>query len=251
MGAFYRQDPFEAQIASNMHQPLNEHKEFLRRGYMIWDEQNLPPGYSEAARVLFLYNPTEVAASYTLQGNEAASYTQIFRNPQDTADLRVALQQAVSFTLLFDRTYAFWNGASGDMSLFGVDTDVRAMRQFTGMFVNNDQQANATGQAANLSQGIMGRINSYLHFAQGRQGLSYYGYVDSWDVTYTHFTNNMVPMRCSLDVSFTLLPPKTQTNNKKGNSGPGTITTTPGGGSGGLPTRPFPGPSPIANVSGR
>lgn len=249
MGAFYRQDSFEDQIANNMHQPLNDRKEFLRRGYMIWDKSSLPPGYSEAAQVLFLYNPSEVSATYALQPSATAA--QWFRNPSDTAQLRVPLVQSVNFTLLFDRTYAFWNGATGDMLLYGVDTDVRAMRQFTGMFVNNDNQAQATGQQAGLSQGIMGRIDSFLHFAAGRQGLSYFGYVDSWDVTYTHFSNNMVPMRCSLDVSFTLLPPKAQTNNHPGgNHGPGT-TATPGGGNGTLPTRPVSGPTPFASVSGR
>lgn len=243
----FTQPPFEPEIASSLHFPLMDQKERLRRGYMIWDKTQMPQGYSSAAQVNFLYNPSEVGASYTMQ--YAASATQQFRNPGDTADLVVPMQQAVNFTLLFDRTYAFWNSIGGELSEFGVDVDVRAMKQFTGMFVSNDQQANATGQAAGLFQGVMGRVNAYLHFAQGRQGLSYYGYVDSWDVTYTHFSNNMIPMRCSMNVSFTLLPPPAQQNNKTGLGSP----ITPGGGnlSGGLPTRPLPGPTPRANVAGR
>lgn len=247
MATMYIQAPFEPEIASNLHWPLNQSKERLRRGYMIWDKSQMPPGYSSPAQVNFLYNPSEISASYTMQ--YAASATQQFRNPGDTANLVVPMQQAVSFTLLFDRTYAFWNSIQGELSEFGVDVDVRAMKQFTGMFVDNDGQANATGQAAGLFQGVMGRVNAYLHFAQGRQGLSYYGYVDSWDVTYTHFSNNMIPMRCSMDVSFTLLPPPQQQNNKTGLGSP----ITPGGGnlSGGLPTRPGPGPTPFGNVGGR
>jgi hypothetical protein len=40
----------------------------------------------------------------------------------------------------------------------------------------------------------------------GVYGAFYYGYVDSFDVTFTHFTQFMVPMRAAVDVSFTLLP---------------------------------------------
>ena len=243
-----KQPPFEPEIVSTLHWPLMAKKERLRRGYMIWDKSQMPPGYGTAAQVNFLYNPSEVSASYTMQ--YAASATQQFRNPGDSANLVVPMQQTVNFTLLFDRTYAFWDNIGGDLAEFGVDVDVNAMKQFTGMFVNNDQQANATGQAAGLMQGVMGRVNSYLHFAQGRQGLSYYGFVDSWDVTYTHFSNNMIPMRCSLDVSFTLLPPNQQQNNKKGVIQPG----GPGGpvfGTPGNPQRPGPGPTPFASVGGR
>ena len=47
---------------------------------------------------------------------------------------------------------------------------------------------------------------AYIFFGAPGASLVYYGYVSYWDVTYTHFAQNMVPMRAVVDVSFTLLP---------------------------------------------
>lgn len=241
MTTVYTQPQPDKELAHNLRWPLTANKDNLRRGYMVWDTQPHPPkGYSTAdaktAAVQFLYNPSEISASYAIQFFGAQIQ---FPNVNDTATLRTGLSQTVNFTLLFDRTYAFWDNAAGDLAQIGVDVDVRQMRQFTGMFIQSQNQAQASGGAnAALSQGIMGRIDSYVVFSGSiKNGLVYYGFIDSWDVTYTHFSNKMIPMRCSVDVSFTLLPPPSQSNNKPGTV-PTPITT---GGAGGVSGGPVNG----------
>lgn len=241
---FYTQPKQDKELTSSLRWPLTDNKDNLRRGYMVWDKSpKLPQGYDQAATVEFLFNPTEISASYSVQFQGAAKQ---FPNLNDTALLKTGLNQAMSFTLLFDRTYAFFTNKGGDLANLGVDVDVRAMRQFTGMYVNAKDQAQANGGGSfTVSQGIMGQIPSYVFFSGVvSHGLIYYGFIDSWDVTYTHFTNKMVPVRCSVDVSFTLLPPPSQTNNK-----PGTIPppVTVIGGTGG----PGNGPQPIPTGPGR
>jgi hypothetical protein len=49
---------------------------------------------------------------------------------------------------------------------------------------------------------------SFCYFGSSIAGgtSQFYGYVDSWDVQYTHYTNLMVPIRCVVDIEYTLLP---------------------------------------------
>lgn len=89
-----------------------------------------------------------------------------------------------------------------------------------------------TGGAGSIPQGAMVACLSYVFFSgttnnaslQGAttgttattispipRGLYYYGWIDSWTVQYTHFTNLMVPMRCVVDIDFTLIPATSST----------------------------------------
>jgi hypothetical protein len=36
--------------------------------------------------------------------------------------------------------------------------------------------------------------------------LAFYGYISEWSVNYAHWTANMVPIRCVVSVTFTMLP---------------------------------------------
>ena len=162
----------------------------------------------------------------------------------------VGLQQQMNFTIMFDRTYEVqWppNGvaqyAGQDVVEMGCEVDVRQVKQFTGMFSNasgsssfytsganatnptagatalgsgggvNQQITQATGEGIGPQQGIMLMMPSYCYFGSSIAGgtSQYYGYVDSWDVQYTHYTNLMVPIRCVVDIEYTLLP--LQSNN--------------------------------------
>jgi hypothetical protein len=127
---------------------------------------------------------------------------------------------------------------------YGVDVDIAALRQYTGMYAqvysgnsdffafNSSPVAQTTGQKSgvttqtnginqplgDLAQGFMQVTIGYLYFGganvnnaaaggDNTVGITYYGYIDSWSVEYTHFTQNMVPMRCVVDISFSFLPP--------------------------------------------
>jgi hypothetical protein len=130
--------------------------------------------------------------------------------------------------------------AGQDVIEMGCEVDVRQMKQFTGMFSNANTGSGAgfyttganatnptagatalgsqgsitqtinqaTGSGAGPQQGIMLIMPSFCYFGSSIVGgtSQFYGYVDSWDVQYTHYTNLMVPIRCVVDVEYTLLP---------------------------------------------
>jgi len=236
----------------------------IQRGFMVWEKAWGP--YSGKAMVNFLYNPSSVEADYSMSnGGVASAY--LFPTAFNDVDLRVPLNQTVEFSLLFDRTYEVQgtynsNGAAGtannpgqnDPRVVGVLADIMAMQQFTGMFT-----AYSTGNTGTTSpspgaltgwQGILQLIPSYVYFGGGGSAstsLWYYGYITEWDVTVTHWTQYMIPMRCVMDITMTMLPPNGST--PKFQSVNGTTNFQPTAGS---PT-PYTNTSsiPSTGVSGR
>jgi hypothetical protein len=198
----------------------------IQRGYMIWDQ--VLPGYSHRCIFRFLYNPTTVEASYSVQDSGIGA-SLVFPNSHDQSDLRIPVNQYASWSLLYDRTYELWgsykdNGtprhanfaAGNNPQVVGCWADVLQLQEFTGMNVDYSVGTGGVTQAGTGGsggpntlaghQGIMMLIPAWVFFG-GPKNLHYYGYVSSWDVTYTHFTQYMVPMRAAVDISFTLLPP--------------------------------------------
>jgi hypothetical protein len=199
----------------------------LTRGFMYWAGPTYPTGYSSPAQINFLFNPSTITTSYVLQDSGAQAALN-FPNAAEPLALAVPLNQQCEFSLLFDRTYEMTvDLVAGDIALIGVDVDVRAVRQFTGMYATDYtdigsaatagtggaagtadvDNSGATGVAGGLTQGLMQMVPAFLYFATPNSGLMYYGYIDSWDVIYTHFNLQMIPMRCEVDISFTFLPP--------------------------------------------
>ena len=211
---------------------------------MIWDQANnqgaagtntaAGPYGSNRAVVNFLYNPSEVDIAYDLNASDITSAL-MYQNWQDQASVTVPMQQTVSWSLLYDRTYETWGGpvaspnnqlgmsltpAKGTGDIFtdptvaGVNVDILAMKQFTGMLAqaNSSSASAATGGIQAFSQfkdqGVMMVVYSWVYFG-APSGLRYYGYVADWSVQVTHWTQYMVPMRCVINIDFTLLPPPT------------------------------------------
>jgi hypothetical protein len=253
----------------------------IYRGVMFWDPAVAwapPIGGStggtagqtaaNAPAVWFLYNPSTIAASYALD-SASGQANLLYPVATVSANLIVPLQQTVSFTIMFDRTYEVNTPTipNGLLQLYGVDIDILALKQFTGMFSSIVSTAGSTspdtttgisanpfglGAGANLTstpdnntntttinqilsgnyinQGVMTVALSYIYFSGpngGGIGLKYYGYVSGWDVQYTHFSELMVPMRAVVDITFTLLPPA-NTGSSPG-AAPGGATTPAGG----------------------
>jgi hypothetical protein len=226
----YSQPQFDQRIR-RLAQPFGTGTTPIQRGYMVWDPSVpwVPPyggsaqTFTNAPKVLFLYNPSTIEASYTIS---QTSFMSSLLYPVTTLSVtpRVMLQQQVGFTIMFDRTYEMNSGdQTALMQQYGVELDVLAMKQFTGMFASLDnttgnsgsnpttgssgnQGANPITNPSGIMQGVMQVAYSYVEFSPG-SGIQYYGYVDEWDVQYTHFNQNMIPMRCVIDVSFTLMPP--------------------------------------------
>jgi hypothetical protein len=228
----------------------------FRRGFMVWDSNVPPPsGYDRKdpnypAVVKFLFNPSTISTSYQVaDGSAQAALNYGTTQGLDGGGLLLPIQQQTSFTLMFDRTYEMTYPSltagqtwANDIKNFGVDVDIAALRQFTGMYAgvysgnanfipytssnaavttsgtsssNPNQISKSNQPLGNLAQGVMQVTIGYCYFsgptspAVGGKGygITYYGYIDSWSVEYTHFNQNMIPMRCVVDISFTFLPP--------------------------------------------
>lgn len=211
----------------------------LQRGYMVWDSTQLLTGYSSAARMNFLFNPSTITATYSLIPDTSVQAAMMFPTAYNNTDLRVPLSQTVEWSLLFDRTFELWgsydnsgNAINGqafeninnDPSVVGVQVDIAAMQQFTGMNANfysgssasvgNSSSDQIAGSLYN-QQGIMMPVYSYAWFGKY---LWFYGYVSEWDVTITHWTQYMIPMRCVINVTFTMMPTPAPTTGSNANT---------------------------------
>lgn len=193
----------------------------LKHGSMVWEKPVI--GYSDVARMQFLYNPSTVTATYSLTPDISVQAGLLFPTAYNQTELRVPLSQSVEWSLLFDRTYELWgqydtNGKplqnkgpyNNNPSVVGVLADIRQMQQFTGMNVSYfSDNTNNTGSALSAEftkqQGIMQPVFSYVFFGDSNN-LWYYGYVSEWEVTITHWTQFMVPMRCVINITFTMMP---------------------------------------------
>jgi len=206
---------------------------------MLWEQAI--QGYSDRAQMHFLYNPSSVTADYSMSDSSVGA-SLLFPTGFNQTNLRVPLNQQVEWSLLFDRTYEIWGGydSSGlpinsigpngnDPAVVGVLADIRQMQQFTGMNVGystgNTTSTAPTSTSIVGHQGILQLIPSYVYFGD-TNNLWFYGYISAWDFTVTHWNQYMVPMRCVIDVTFTMLPTPTGPTSKSFNKAIGVTLPT-------------------------
>jgi hypothetical protein len=183
--------------------------------------------------VNFLFNPTTISLDHSVDTNipDPASMS--------ADDLGIAmgpLQQTLSFSLLFDRTYECWDPkyANTDIANNGVYLDIRSIYNMVGITSPVDQTAGqvqgstgagGTSATASSNQNIVRqpltftpsgpmRMTPIRFLFAGSQsitasgfssGLSYYGYMSDLSIEYTHFTQNMVPTRAEVDITAQLM----------------------------------------------
>ena len=203
----WTQPPFDPRIYTFKY-GLDKHNEegtTLHRG-MIQQAVRVT-GLKDWNRLSFLYNPSQVAASYALASTQQVS-AQLYPQAGDTSTIRLPLNQQVTFSLLFDRTYELWDSSQKSTSAgtYGVMVDVWAMQQLVGM--NSDPSQAKGGQGKSTSLGttnLMMTTFCWFYFG-GRESLKFFGSISAFDVTYTHWTQLMVPMRCAINVTVDLYP---------------------------------------------
>lgn len=165
-------------------------------------------GMKDWNSVNFLYNPSQVAASYALASTDQVA-AQLYPQQGDTSTIRLPLNQSVSFSLLFDRTYELWDESkkSTPAGTYGVMVDVWAMQQLVGMNADPAKvtKTGASNSTSLGSSGLMMTTFCWFYFG-GRESLTYFGSIQAFDVTYTHWTQLMVPMRCAMNVTVQLYP---------------------------------------------
>jgi hypothetical protein len=192
----------------------------LTRGWIIQEK----PVNGIRYRCNFLYNPSVVSVSHSVNPNVVADENA--HNPYDVSDFLLPLQQTLQFNLLFDRTYEMWDPSklSGDakdnVPFYGVDWDVQALRNITGI----SSPLTVTGSGSDKT-GDSSESFTKGHFQSGPVGpmlyvpvyavlgyrMDYYGVIQTLDVQYTHWTSQMVPMRCQVGITMQLLPRNTAT----------------------------------------
>lgn len=285
----------------------------VMKGYMEWDSAAIPSDYQQSAPassskkgtttttkgaagtktgsktaaqqgavVNFQYNPSMVSYTSSNVGIQSAAAA-VFSDPADSSSLITAMNQTVSFDLLYNRIYEVQgaynkNGTpkadAGEMDPYthGCYVDILAMAQFTGQLANNagagtnnkhaapPKQDKANTQIA--FQGPSFLVRSWLILGQNDTAL-YYGFVSDWSYQVAAWTQNMIPMTCVISVDFTLLPynPATTDAGALTASGspwslvpPGSSTSVSQTNAGGGPTGPtqpiHKAPQPTSPVSG-
>jgi hypothetical protein len=185
---------------------------------MIAGGEDIIPGVKGGIqyKINFLYNPSTIAESRGLDLNSGVlpAYK---RNPDDPGSYATSLNTTVNFSLLFDRTFELWDSSYQDTlaGQFGVRVDVEAFYNLLGINTMDSSvttRDNTGNKSAHVVQGPMTFTPVYLYFGNNSDNaLSYFGYITEIDITYTHFAANMVPIRCAVNVTFTVLPNLTST----------------------------------------
>lgn len=218
-------------------------------------------------KIDFQFNPSTINSSYTV-ANGSMQASMLFPTPGSTSTYLAPLQgQNVSFDLYYDRTMELnygsgqgsGKGQPNDPAVLGCQADVLQFMQFTGMLANlSTLGANGVGgynailggtTGASLpatsigSGGIMIMQPAWIYFSNSlnqaftngsfnwsalNKELAYYGYIESWSVNYTHWTQAMVPIRCVISVSFTMLPDPAKSGTAQALNNSGQFVTGPG-----------------------
>lgn len=184
-------------------------RDMLKRGYMITDVagQN-----SRRYALNFQYNPTSFAHSASLQADIPSLGTEDGGSGQgaDWTAFVANSGQSVDFSLLFDRTYETWiTDKNKPASLQGCLADVKVLYAMLGLYYSSSA-AGGGGTVQNpLSIGVLsptGVLQAtpvWIYFGPLMQ---YYGIIQSLNVTFTHFTQDMTPVRAAVNLSLAVLP---------------------------------------------
>lgn len=243
IGNAYPQANFDPRIL-NLPMPqawLGKNPGALSRGY-ITQTASITNDPALIYACAFLYNPGQVEVTHALDPSSWVT-PQFARSTADTGQFLVGLQATLNFTLMFDRTYEV-NTAGGsivngqgpttypsgqipvanqagmgsqatdsgeDPRVLGVRADINALYRICGINAPLANQAYSDAQGnpytGNLT-GPMQQVPAWCYFGNTGSGnnLAYFGYLSELDIQYTHFTQDLTPMRCTVAVSFTLLP---------------------------------------------
>lgn len=151
----------------------------------------------DSKRVNFLFNPTQLDVSASVNMDVA-------QNPDDhpsgdvTSPSYAGLGMSTNVTLLYDRTYEMVSPGNSLAHRFGVWADVAAWYVFFGMLPGMPN-----GWKGSIIKNPMMVTTGYLFLGPR---IVYYGLFNSISVTYSHFSQEMIPVRCAVNVGIDLLP---------------------------------------------
>jgi len=236
--AYVENPPFDPRIRAipgvAINNPLAEGGNTLFRGRI--ESKGKVNGFYR--RLNFLYNPSGIQWSGNVDTDTIGD--QAGMDPLDAGTFMMPMSQTVSFSLLFDRTYETWvYDAQKETSRLGVVADIKHFYAMLGIlgegtaFTKAPENITPTGNlqydiahnsSVNNSSTIadtlanlvdVGSIDdasptSFMQYIPVRvifgKHLSYHGVISSANISYTHFTQRMIPNRCSLEIGMQLFP---------------------------------------------
>lgn len=191
----------------------------LIRGYMV---TAFPKGKTGKFYMLnFLYNPSTVSVSHSIDAANQVmpAYT---RSDADTGTPLTAAGGTLSYSLLFDRSYEMSDPSKFDTieGTYGVMADIHVLYNLCGINMKQQVWTSSTSTTDTSTDagdviGIMQMNPVWVHFNQARHAfadklpnlsrMSYFGYLNSLQIDYTHFTQRMTPVRCAVSISMQLM----------------------------------------------
>jgi hypothetical protein len=189
----------------------------LTRGFIIMEK----PINGVRYRCNFLYNPSTLSISHGIDTGVLADSNSQLPNDVTAGQFILPLQQTMQFSLLFDRSYELWDPSKlyGDartwVPSFGVAYDILSLYKITGiatpMSATGDNTKDVQGAVDNFKKGTFasGPAGPMIYtpiFVVIGSTLSYYGVIQEMDLEYTHWTQQMIPQRCQVTLTVTLLP---------------------------------------------
>jgi hypothetical protein len=183
--------PFDSRMRS-IGSPLNLTNQ-IRRGWIQKEEGD--------ERVNFMFNPSQLDLSHNIDPNNVRLDSQT--PPDDVADpWYTSSGSTTGVKLLYDRTYELFSapagGSLGFANQYGVWADVAAWYKYLGML---DEMPTSWDNSLITKPAQL--FTSYLFIGAK---MVFYGWVTGLSVTYSHWTQEMVPQRCSVDIGFQILP---------------------------------------------
>jgi hypothetical protein len=194
--------PFDKRIRQYIPGMVPAQQGYLEQAQFLANTMGLARPY----RVRFLYNPESLSVSYGSSSDVLPAGVQ--SDEANAAQALIANMQRITFALFFDRTYEVNSmNSSGSQNVpepyrsalnSGVYADIAALERVVGIM---DGQGPVLKMPTRLYfgprfQGPVGRN------APSPKPLSFFGAVESIDVTYSLFSKDMVPIRAQVNVGF-------------------------------------------------
>lgn len=210
----------------------------------------------------FLFNPTEIDLDYEFDDSVIGALNPAFLGGNTSGQSQgLMLNQTISFTLFFDRTYELWTGANTDSPAatglgpyqYGVLWDIWAIERLVGIFGQSTGGPPSGPPAAapvSVSFGGASPSGSQNPLAQTKLTApigyqTFTGWMTSLEVQETRFDASMRPSRCAVAVSFEQIYSLQSMTSNPGSTSSSTstdTTTSPAAGTTSGTTAPIVGP---------
>lgn len=211
------QNPYYAGLKQGIIQQADSWVQGVGRGQAVTDSGDLNGGTLSTQQypfgVRFLFNPSGINVSYQTDPS-------VLPLGQTTEAQAAALSfypgsTSINFSLQFDRTYEVVYGpnattattAGKDLRGIGVYEDIGFLEKVIGARGLLRDSSNQP----QLSNMVMVPVVIIFGGGDGKGGvaaavgLSYYAFINSVSVTYSHFARNMVPIRAGVDINATMI----------------------------------------------